>query len=445
MARFSTLLAVVAGLIASSGGTPTVDKRATTDLPPLTPSQIISSLTGIGLVKDINMFITNPLPLEFTIDQLGTNAGLNGTTFATFSHSFASPGLVVPALGTANSGTIDGVTLPQGALATLGIIPFGELDLSNLSASTRQITINGVGGLPLPLSGLTESSVPTVLGTQQRTLIVQNTVPFEITIDQLGTNAGLNGTTFLTFSHSFSSPGLIVPALGTANSGSIDNVALPQGALATFGIIPSQELDLTGLSASIRALTISGSGGIPIPLSGLSQSSVPTTYSGSALSGFPLPLLDRRDLLPPTTSQIIDALTGIGIFKDITMTFSLTSILTNTASSVLFQNPLPIQLTISQIAGDAGLNGTVFATFTQAFPSGLVIPALGSANSGTISNVALPQGVLPFLGIVSDAVLDITGESVSLEAFIIPGIGIPLTLSGLTQTNVPTTYNLGGL
>ncbi|KAF8875084.1 hypothetical protein CPB84DRAFT_554758 [Gymnopilus junonius] len=210
-------------------------------------------------------------------------------------------------MGTANSGTIDGVTLPQGALATLGIVAFGELDLSNLSASTRDLTINGSGGIPIPLSGLSQSSVPTVyspthaeianslsLGLIESINVVfslqslltntvslnfnaQNTIPFEITIDQLGTNAGLNGTTFFTFSHSFPSPGLIVPALGTANSGSIDNVPLPQGALATLGIIPAQELDLTGLSASVRALTISGSNGFPIPLSGLSQSSVPTT------------------------------------------------------------------------------------------------------------------------------------------------------------------------
>ncbi|KAF9479403.1 hypothetical protein BDN70DRAFT_691519 [Pholiota conissans] len=320
MTRSFALLAAVAGLITSSLGTPTVEKR---QLLPPSITQIISTLTSIGLIKDINVFITpqslvdntvslnfdvqNTLPIEFTIDSLGTDAGLNSTVYATFSHTFPSPGLVVPALGTVNSGTIDGVTLPQGALATLGIIPFGELDLSDLSASTRQITISGAGGIPLPLSGLAESSVPTVysptpaeianslsLGlvkginvvlslqslvtnTVSLNFDVQNTIPFEITIDQLGTDAGLNGTTFLTFQHSFPSPGLIVPALGSANSGNIDGVTLPQGALATFGIIPSQKLDLSSLTTSIRALTISGSGGIPIPLSGLSQSSVPTT------------------------------------------------------------------------------------------------------------------------------------------------------------------------
>ncbi|KAF9472571.1 hypothetical protein BDN70DRAFT_453704 [Pholiota conissans] len=95
----------------------------------------------------------------------------------------------------------------------------------------------------------------------------------------MAANAGLNGSTFFTFSHTFASPGIVVAALGTTNSGSIDNVALPQGALATLGIVLEQELDFTSENIALRALSISGAGGIPIPLSRLTQTSIPTTYS----------------------------------------------------------------------------------------------------------------------------------------------------------------------
>lgn len=76
-----------------------------------------------------------PLPIEFTLTEIAVDAGLNGTTFATFTQSFPSAGLVVPALGTANSGTIDNVSLPQGTLALLSISRFGVLDLPNTNAS----------------------------------------------------------------------------------------------------------------------------------------------------------------------------------------------------------------------------------------------------------------------------------------------------------------------
>jgi hypothetical protein len=66
-----------------------------------------------------------------TIKKLSSSAGLNGTEFATFNHTFPSPGLVVPLLGTKNSGTIDNVFLPQGVKASLAIVPVGLLDLNS--------------------------------------------------------------------------------------------------------------------------------------------------------------------------------------------------------------------------------------------------------------------------------------------------------------------------
>ncbi|KAF8971796.1 hypothetical protein BDZ97DRAFT_1753044 [Flammula alnicola] len=173
MTRLGAFFAVVGSLLASVSATP-VEMESRGSL--LNIAEIINAL-GIGLVKDINAFITlasletnlisvnfdvkNPLPFELTLDSVSAVAGLNGTIFATFNHTFAKPGLVVPPLGTKNSGTIDNVFLPQGALASLDIIPFGILDLPNTDAKVRALTINGALGIPIDLNGLEQKSVPT--------------------------------------------------------------------------------------------------------------------------------------------------------------------------------------------------------------------------------------------------------------------------------------------
>ncbi|KAF8167269.1 hypothetical protein B0H34DRAFT_8958 [Crassisporium funariophilum] len=142
---------------------------------PFSPAQIINAL-GVGLVTDINAFITldslttniisvnfnvkNPLPIELTLDSVTASAGLNGTTFATFTHTFAKPGLVVSPLGTRNSGAVNNVLLTQGAENSLAIIPFGILDLTS-NANVRGATIGGFLGIPVALDGLKQTAVPT--------------------------------------------------------------------------------------------------------------------------------------------------------------------------------------------------------------------------------------------------------------------------------------------
>lgn len=129
--------------------------------------------------------VQNPLPLELTIDRVVSSAGLNGsfkqvavdfnretdhatligTVFATFDQSFplssANGSFIVPIFGSANSGTFGNVTLTQGALASLAIIPAGELDLINVDVYLRVATIDGVLGIPLPITGLKQSGVNT--------------------------------------------------------------------------------------------------------------------------------------------------------------------------------------------------------------------------------------------------------------------------------------------
>ncbi|KJA28382.1 hypothetical protein HYPSUDRAFT_33750 [Hypholoma sublateritium FD-334 SS-4] len=176
MPCFSSLLAVLGGLFTFATGNPVVDSRSTDAAAPFSPASIINAL-GVGLVKDINAIITldslvtneisinfdvqNPLPIELTLDSVSAVAGLNGTIFATFSHTFPFPGLVVNPLGTKNSGTINNVSLPQGTVASLAIIPFGVLDLPDTNANIRALTIAGIGGIPIALDGLVQTSVPT--------------------------------------------------------------------------------------------------------------------------------------------------------------------------------------------------------------------------------------------------------------------------------------------
>ncbi|KAF7332867.1 hypothetical protein MVEN_02391700 [Mycena venus] len=162
----SFLFALLAALLI--GATPSPEPR---DL----LGEVIDAL-GIGLVTHIDVTLTlatldnnlvtidfeaqNPLLFELTIDSVSTTAGLNGTTYAAFDHKFTRP-VVVPPLSQANSGNITNVLLTQGATASLAIIPFGVLDLLNVDVNVRAGSLFGIGGVPLVISGLHQSSVPT--------------------------------------------------------------------------------------------------------------------------------------------------------------------------------------------------------------------------------------------------------------------------------------------
>ena len=63
-----------------------------------------------------------------------------------------------------------------------------------------------------------------------------------------------------------------------------------------------------------------------------------------------------------------------------------------------------MQITFTQV--DAGLDGTIYAHFDQAFDS-FVVPAHSTANSGTVKNVLLTQGALATLNIIGAGELDV--------------------------------------
>jgi hypothetical protein len=61
------------------------------------------------------------------IEFVQADGMVNGEVFAHFDQAFDN--FVVPAHGTANSGNVNNVILPQTALGSLGIIPLGMLDI----------------------------------------------------------------------------------------------------------------------------------------------------------------------------------------------------------------------------------------------------------------------------------------------------------------------------
>lgn len=84
---------------------------------------------------------------------------------------------------------------------------------------------------------------------------ISSPVPLvEITVDSLAAELGTNGSSFFSFNQTFSN--LVLPGLSNINSGTIPNVHLDQGGLATFGIISDTALDVLSATYSIRLVHI---------------------------------------------------------------------------------------------------------------------------------------------------------------------------------------------
>lgn len=89
-----------------------------------------------------------------TLQFVQSDSGVEGTTYAQFSQPFS--GFTVQPGQIGSSGIFDNVLLTQGALASLGIIPLGFLDVD--TASTIQV---GDGGYTIPWLHLHQDHVPT--------------------------------------------------------------------------------------------------------------------------------------------------------------------------------------------------------------------------------------------------------------------------------------------
>ncbi|KAK0234081.1 hypothetical protein IW262DRAFT_131794 [Armillaria fumosa] len=112
-------------------------------------------------LADLSFNVTNPLLVELTLERVVLSAGINTTEYISFDHTFEDP-VVVPILGTTDSGIIEDVALTQGGLETLNIVSLEYLDLINLDIYLREATINGKLGIPVNATGLTQKHVPTM-------------------------------------------------------------------------------------------------------------------------------------------------------------------------------------------------------------------------------------------------------------------------------------------
>ncbi|KAF8524806.1 hypothetical protein BU17DRAFT_84312 [Hysterangium stoloniferum] len=140
--------------------------------PALSGVSLDTSLTGQNqkLLSHINVFITlnslvtnlvtidfdvvNPTDADLVIKFVQADAMVNGEVFAHFDQAFDN--FVVPAHGTANSGSVPNVILTQGAVNSLGIIPLGMLDIG-----AAQTVLIGQGGYEIPWLVILQPGVPT--------------------------------------------------------------------------------------------------------------------------------------------------------------------------------------------------------------------------------------------------------------------------------------------
>ncbi len=135
--------------------------------------------TNLLVPQFLTVTVTNSRLVEITLDRVAMSARVNGTEYLSFDHTFEDP-VVVPILGTADSGDITDVQLTQGGLSTLNIVSSGQLDLLNLDVDMRYAyflcrndkcinrhffrvaTINGKLGITSNETGLTQSNVTTM-------------------------------------------------------------------------------------------------------------------------------------------------------------------------------------------------------------------------------------------------------------------------------------------
>ncbi|GAW05155.1 carbohydrate-binding module family 50 protein [Lentinula edodes] len=167
LAPFFLLIGVVLLLVwkltHSGWSTPPSPCPANATTPTFLPQSTLN-LSSITSLRDLDFTAGNILILEMTLETVSALTGVNGTAFMSFNHTFDPP-VVVPILGTADSGTIDNVLMVQGTINSLNIIPLGELDILDMNITARIGSLGGVGGIPLPFNGLTQSDVPTTLQT----------------------------------------------------------------------------------------------------------------------------------------------------------------------------------------------------------------------------------------------------------------------------------------
>ncbi|KAK0220411.1 hypothetical protein IW262DRAFT_1384373 [Armillaria fumosa] len=120
---------------------------------------LVSNITVTMTVYTLAIIVSNSRVVEISLDRVAMSAGVNGTEYLSFDHTFEDP-VVIPILGTVDSGDIADVQLTQGGPGTLTILSSKSLDLLNLDVDMRVATINEKLGITSNETGLTQSNVP---------------------------------------------------------------------------------------------------------------------------------------------------------------------------------------------------------------------------------------------------------------------------------------------
>ncbi|KAF9469523.1 hypothetical protein BDZ94DRAFT_1303233 [Collybia nuda] len=157
-----------------------------------------------------------------------------------------------------------------------------------------------------------------------------------------------------------------------------------------------------------------------------------------------VPTVGASTLDDPPIADIINTLEADGLISHIHITISVYDFkldtLVNNRVTLDFdaKNPVATELTLDRATVTGTLNDTVWVTFDQHFNQPVVVPSLNTTNSGPIPNASLTQGAIPFLDIIPLGILDLNAD-----LFLHAGsMDIPIQITGLKQTSVPTTYDL---
>ncbi|PPQ89568.1 hypothetical protein CVT25_012240 [Psilocybe cyanescens] len=101
-------------------------------------------------------------------------------------------------------------------------------------------------------------------------------------------------------------------------------------------------------------------------------------------------------------------------------------------------NPLDVEIVLEFVQADAGVNGEIFAIFSQGFDN-FVVPPGETADSGTFGGVLLTQGLVNSLVIVPLLSLDVAAAA----TIRVGQGGYQIPFLKLQQDGIPTQYNLG--
>ncbi|KIK68835.1 hypothetical protein GYMLUDRAFT_34828 [Collybiopsis luxurians FD-317 M1] len=358
-----------------------------------------------------------------------------------------SGGVNVAELSLPKSDTVGGVS--TGNIAELPISwsdqPLRSLNNDAFNAMFAAVTLSS--SVSLGLDGTANVTAKTSIGD-----VPISGIPFNVSsslsgINSFGGKAALSNVTVTGSGGNGGDEYIVSPLTTTLDNPSnvsleTTDIALPviyegtmigRAAISSFDLVPGSNIipsefhyepenanDTTAQAFISSFLT--GSDALPLSIDG-DSASTPIDSLKEALSGL----------------KLSTSLQGMGqtLIKDITVTITLDSLVTNLVSiNVDIFNPTDATLNIITVQGTGSIDGTVYSQFTANFDN-YVIPPGQTVNSGEIDNVLLTQGAIASLGIVGQN-LDV-GAANTIQ---VGEGGYTLPWLQINQSSVPTTYTL---